>query len=674
MSRRLELTLITLLLLLAAFLRINGLARLPAGFSDEEIVNLRIAETARTGRIGVFYNVDAPDYPGRESVFPIMESISTAIFGDGLLCYRLIALWAGLLSVAQVYALGRRLIGQAEGVIAALIFAIGLLPVLLARSVVAQSVLLPITLSALLWLARALYLRRDVFPFAPKTVSFTALGIFAALAVYTHWTGLILIPMITVFFIYLRLTVQPISRRVRAFSLYGLLVALIVGIPYFTSTFRAPTLNGFAAMWMQRPADIGVLFANLFNLIRSLLDIGNLGILGPCLIVLIAGTLTVGLVTSARNWRTPGYMLTLTMFVVGILPAIWAGRGDFNLAMALPGAVLLIGVGVATSLEWARHNIDLPLRRMLLPLTPLLIVWGLIGLQTEFFNRWPNDPSINRRYHGMLGNLAIFLDTTNDMLPTLICTDHLTSTPDSPLPDTVLLEMMLHRTHRNLRFSNCHSAVVLADGGRTQRIVFSYDLDNRTPLVLRDWLSLSGAKPIRIPGLIRTAAFELNVEQPLADAVGKLTLSHVMWPPDQANAQDSVILPVRMGDYLNFEGYTLIGNRQFKPGDIIGLTTYWRVDGPQLADLRLFAHLLLDPNAEPVAQTDAFDVAPAYLKNRDIVVQFSTIQIPYPFPDGTYYLSVGAYHDDSKPRVQVYDANDKVRGERLFLGTIVIKG
>lgn len=674
MSRRSELILITLLLLLAAVIRIYSLARLPAGFSDEEIANLRIAETARGGRIGVFYNMETPGYRGHEAVFPLMESLTTGLIGDGLLCYRLISLWGGLLSVALVYALGRRLIGSAEGLIAGVVFAVGLLPMLLSRSVLAQSILLPVALTALLMLAQALYLRRDVHPLPPKTAAFTALGAFTTLAVYTHWTGLILVPIFTAFFVYLRVTIQPISRRVQSFSLYGLLVALILGIPYLTSTFRVPSLSGFGALWFQRPADIGALLNNLINLIFSVVNVGNLGLVGALLILTAIGLLLIGIVTAARNWCIPGYVLTLLAFIGGVLPAIWTGRGDFNLAIALPGAALLIGVGVTESWAWLKHSVDLPFRYGLVPLTPVFIVLALIGLKIELFDRYANDPAINRRYHGMLGNLAVYLDVANDDLPTLVCTDHLVGTPEQPVPDTVLTEMMMHRARHNLRFSNCHSAIILADGGRTQRIVFGYDADDRTPLILRDWLNMGGAQPISIPGMAHTAAFQINVERQLADAVGKLTLSHVSWPPDQPNAQDAVTLPVRMGDYLNFEGYSLDSSRQYKPGDIIGLTTYWRIDGPQMPDLRLFAHMLLDPGSEPAAQTDALDVAPAYLKNRDIIVQFSTIQLPYPFPDGTYYLSVGAYHDSTKVRVPVYDDHDQIRGARLFLDTISVKG
>lgn len=125
MTRRIDLVLITLLLLLAAFVRINALSRLPIGFNDEEITYLRVAETARAGQVSVFYDIgnagalDNAHYTGREVLFPALEALSTALSGDGLLCYRIVPMLAGLLSVALAYALGRRLFGTLEGLVAA---------------------------------------------------------------------------------------------------------------------------------------------------------------------------------------------------------------------------------------------------------------------------------------------------------------------------------------------------------------------------------------------------------------------------------------------------------------------------------------------------------------------------------------------------------------------------
>ena len=67
MNRRIELFLVTGLLLLAAALRIWDLARLPPGFSDDELASIRITETVRQGEVAVYYQIAGTH--GRAAIF-----------------------------------------------------------------------------------------------------------------------------------------------------------------------------------------------------------------------------------------------------------------------------------------------------------------------------------------------------------------------------------------------------------------------------------------------------------------------------------------------------------------------------------------------------------------------------------------------------------------------------
>jgi hypothetical protein len=404
------------------------------------------------------------------------------------------------------------------------------------------------------------------------------------------------------------------------------------------------------------------------------LDLGVMGWLGLGITVGAAILLISGLVRCVRQWRTPGSMLVLIFFVGGLLPVIWTGRADYNLVIVLGPGALLMGVGFLTVIDWLRETFDAVMLRRLVWLAPLVGVFTVLGLTVELFQRWPTDLEISRSHHGYLGTLAIYLDRVDDDLPTLICSENLTGNPKSPVPDPLLMQMMLHRPTANLRFSSCESAIVLANGGDQQRIAFSFDKNGQTPNALRGWLSLLVKKPVEIIGARRTAVYEIEGAKELASALGKITLSYATWPPDVPLADDAVKLPVRMGRYLTFEGYETDVARTYKPGDILSVTTYWRIDGKQQNDLRIFTHLLLDPGSAPVAQNDVLDVDADSLQPRDIVIQNSTVQIPYPFPEGTYYLSTGAYHFQTQERVPFYDSTDKVRANRIFIGTVTVKG
>ena len=125
MSRRLELWLLVLILLGAAAVRIAELSSLPAGFSDDEIVNLSLADTARLGAISSLYSVGG-SAPGREGLYPLLQAVVTGTAGHGLLITRMLSLFGGLLSVALVYRLARRLFGRLAGIVAALGMAVSL--------------------------------------------------------------------------------------------------------------------------------------------------------------------------------------------------------------------------------------------------------------------------------------------------------------------------------------------------------------------------------------------------------------------------------------------------------------------------------------------------------------------------------------------------------------------
>lgn len=668
MSRRPDLLWITVALLLAAIVRFTDLARLPAGFSDEEIDSLRITETVRGGQFGVFYNIQKGFDAGREGLFPAIEALTTRLIGDGLWGYRVAPALIGLLGVAFTYAAARRLIGQPGALIAALGMAIGLWPVLLSRLALPQT-LMPMISAAALWLlARVACIRPDGVDVAvPRTRTYTALGITLAFAAYAHWSGLLIAPLALVFAVYVWRTRQPIAQHALNYAGFGLLVALILGIPYLTTTLRLPGLSGLAVLWYERPPDIGAVLVRTRDLLVSFLS-GD----GSALIILLPTSviLAFGIGVVARRWRQPSAGLLLLAIIFGLLPAIWTGRGDFNLALAFPAAAILFGIGTKAIIEHLQSRAASRTLGLAAVLTGIVL---LIGLNSQLFMRWPDDPEIAKQYHTDLGHMAIYLDTIRDNMPTLICTRNLFGNFEQPLSTPKLIQMMTHR-EINVRFSDCWNDVVLANGGQDERVIFeaASTLTSSIPLALQPWLSKDTVFS-SMPGTKYLMLATFNVEQSLADAIGQLTLSSTNWPPGRGSADDLVTLPVQMGDYLHFEGYVLDLSRTYKPGDFVHLTTYWRIDGAQRPDLRLFAHVLADPDTAPVIQNDTLDTLPDYLKDRDIIIQSQLMQVPYPFRPGDYFLSVGAYHVTDQSRVPVYDEYNQIRGDRLFLGTLHIQ-
>ncbi len=678
-QRRVQLVLILLILLLAAALRIAELTRLPPGFSQSEIRSIQAVETARLGMVASFYNV-GDRVSGYEGLYPVFQAVTTSLIGDGLLCYRVLSMWCGLLSVALMYALGRRLFGRYAGLCAALALAVTLWPVLLSRSAIRETLLLPFTLAMLLAMSRALHLDRRIEPDIPTTASYTMLGVLIVMMSYTHWTGLMGTALFVLFVAYLILSRQPISRRVLYFSAFALLVSLILSIPYLTFTLRAFTLSGLRAFWINRPENVGSLLNTAISALASVFIAGDPSpernlpgspLVGPLGAIL----LLIGLVVVVRRWRLPNMMLMLLTLVLGLLPAAWSrGAPDFSkMVVALPAIMALIGLGAAVAGRLLLHVKHLTQDRRAILLLLAVALASVLYLGEALFRRWAYYGPVDEVYHGRLGRLAAYLDRTHDGLPTSICTFNLRteSNGSNSASDPALLGLMMHHPNADLRFSDCLTGLVLTRGGETQRFAYA-DIKGAKaiPPVFHEWLS--HGQPVPIDGLPPGTVLTLNVEKALADTGGKLSLGRVDWAPEAAGPSVKAALPVRMGGYLTFEGYVLPAGNVFRPGDTVSLITYWRADGPQEPDLRIFLHLLGNPNAEPVVQNDILSVDASSLRDRDVFIQVIDLPLPATLPAGEYQVSVGAYRQRAQTRLPVYDANDE-RGDRLFLEPITVK-
>lgn len=674
-----QLPLILLILLVAAAIRIADLTRLPPGFNDDEIRGIQVAETTQQGVVASLYNVGDPA-GGYEGLYPTLQGILTSLIGDGLLCYRILSMWCGLISVALMYALARRLFGHFAGLGAAVALAVTFWPVLLSRSAIREALLLPLVLALLLIMARALHLSRKIEPEAPMTAPYTMLGVLMVMTIYTHWTGILTVPLVVVFLIYLIVTHQPISRRVLSFTGFAFLVAIILGIPYLTFSLRAPALSALHVFWANRPENVVSLLNSTARTVGSLFLAGDplpqhnmpgSPLIGPLGSVL----LLIGLLTAIRRWRWPNMALMLLTLLIGLLPGLWS-RGEPNFTytiLALPAIMALVGLGALVAAQQAFKLNNLTGNGRALLAGAAIAAVSLYFTSTALFQQWPRSQGVDQAYYGRLGRLAAYLDRNHDGLTTSICTLNLTSADSRKPSDPALLDLMLHRRSPDVRFSNCLTALVLTRGGGLQRFAFAdREAAKAASPLFRFWLDKG--QPVPADGLAPGTVLILNVEKELADLAGKLTLGHVEWAPESVGVPSSTraTLPVRMGGYLTFEGYQLPAGSAYRPGDTVTLVTYWRADGPQEPDLRVFAHILRNPFTEPILQNDVLSVEASRLRDRDVFMQIISIPLPLDFPAGEYHLSIGAYRSSDETRLPVYDANDE-HGDRLFLDTINVE-
>lgn len=683
--------LVTALLLLAAVLRLWDLSHLPPGFNRDELAHIRITEAIKAGEVSVYYQVG--DGQARAVLFGALNALVTNLAGDGLIGYRLLPVWSGLLLLALTYALARRLWGTPVALATLAIMTVTLRPVLLARTVTAETLVPLYTTLTLWWLVRAFNLRREVVFRVPHTLPFALLAALFGASGYLHYSTLLLGPLGVAFFLHLLLTRQPLSRRVWSMWVFVVVLATIVALPFLISTLRDPQLSEAYIWWRARPVSLTAAVDGLLRAVGAILwqgdarvttNVPERALLGPVMSLL----LLAGVVTAIRRWRDPRYALLVLVLAAGVLTDAWIEREASFAAhlVALPAIFLLVGVGVHSVWHGLRERNVTAAWQPVTALLVMIVAANVWVLHDRLFEGWQHDPAVQAAYHGELARLAAYLDRTPDGLPVSLCVTGLNAPGDAGLSPRQILGLMRHREKQEVRHADCRAGMVLIDAGAPMRFVFADPQDRQTmPPELADWLS--EATPLEASGMPPGAVWRLDVLQRLRDAGGRWDfLSPAYFMPEGDEPLVQVELPVPLEHGLTFAGYdpNVFKGVRLPGSDPIVLVTYWRVDGPLPDDLGVFAHLLgytqTEPRVlqlEPWAEANAIDVVPDELEPRDFFIQVSYIWLRENLRPDTYALTVGAYRDQVailENHLPVLDAtqNYAPRGDRLLLGPITV--
>jgi hypothetical protein len=679
-------------LLLAALLRIWDLTRLPPGFSDNELAYIRITETMRQRDVAVYYQIG--DGQARAAMYGVGNMLATDLAGDGLLGYRLFPLGLGLVGLALLYALARRLFGQPVGLIALGVMSVNFRAVMLSRTTAAESLVPVYVLLTLLCLTICFNLRHEIKFHTPGTLSFTLLAVLFGASGYLHYTVLILGPLGLIFFIHLIYTKQPLSRRVWSAGIFVVVLASVVAMPYVISTLRDPAMSEPHILSVERPGSIRDVVEGVLTAISGVIwqgdargdqNLPNLPLVGPAMAIL----LILGLIEAARHWREPRYALILLVLAAGLITDAWVEpESTFSANLvALPAVYILPGIG-ALSLWRMLRGRGVP--QAWQPVTVVLIVLliaNLFAIRHHLFGDWKHSRTMETAYHANLGYLAAYLDRTPDGLPVSLCAVHLNDPTNAGLSPRQILRLMMHREGVKIRHSDCRGGIVLINAGAPMRFAFA-DVKERDamPPELSEWLA--GAPVIPVEGLPDGSVLRVVVEQRVRDSSGYWnTFSPTFFMPDETHERAQVALPIPLEQNLTFAGYDprALNVARTAGGDPIVLVTYWRVDGRLPSNLGIFAHLLAYPETdspvpmlEPWAEANAIDVIPSELKNRDFFAQVSYIWLSDTLPPGLYALTVGAYTGEvsvlsNHLNVLDPDTNFGPHGERLLLGDVTVE-
>lgn len=700
--RRHDKWLVILLLLIGFAVRIIDLTANPSGFSSEEITSIRITRTIATeGTITVFF--DTGDR-GVESLYHLLQVISTFFIGDGLLGYRMLSIWGSLVSLALMFAVAKRLFGRSVAYVALMAMLFGIWPVINARTASPVALMNAAVLLVLWTTAHAYHIQQNTLKTRrPATLPYTTMALAIVFVVYLHYTGILAGIGLIAFVLYLYYSRQPVSRHAWWTSGYALNLALILGLPYLISVLRNPQAAGLYTLWAERPESILDFLESsgrtgLAFFVRGDRDPTH-NVPGlPALSSIEGGLLmTVGLVIAGLRWRNPNYALVLILFGLSILPDIWLQGGPDYTALAFAGPLvyLLVGIGVVELLQILRTNTDPPARlawlkrptilgtwpqplvRASMVLLAIIFVRYVLVSQQRVFEDWPARSDTQQAYQVNLGYIARYLDTRDDDVPVLICADEIerANIPnfDEPLADQQLLEWMQHRGESNYRIADCNQSLILTDGGAPMEILFVDVADIATmPPPLRTWLN--EAESITVEPLPEGSLYRVDVQEQLAAKGGMLAReSVVLYPQETTNTGEIVrpeAYPIRFGGNMTFLGHDpFVPPHPLQTGDIVPLTTYWRIDGEVSANTGVFIRLHDTPQASPYTEVNRFDVDPVLLQPRDIIVQVTFLPLPTTLRAQDYQLTIGVYDGNPTNQFPVFEGNTSiVRGAYLLFG------
>lgn len=675
MSSRVSFVLAVIILLGATFLRVEDLTTLPVGYTDEEVNSIRITEAAREGNIEVFYNLGNQ---GREGIYHVVLALVTTLTGKGTFGYRIFSVWMGLITLATVYAIGRRIFGEIAGLGSMAVLTVMFMPIVFSRQISPMILLPAVSAAVLLLITMTMPVYRRRWQRGDNTIIAAALGFFLGLGIYIHPSGLFILVVSLLFIIYMLRSRRSMSRRRLSYIGFSLLILIIMSVPYIISTIRRPGLGGIDRLGGTQVSDI---LADLVNSLVGLVGIGDANVWvnfpnRPLLDPISAMLLFIGIGIAIWGHKQPRYALML--IGTAILSPIYLfspNAPNFaNLATLIPFIGLYIGLALQLIISYLPN---LTTQRLAGVVVLGLVVAHGAWTYRDFFTNWEQTPQIQTGYLSRIGRLAAYVDRGGDT-PMVICGFQVGQSPSAPqLSDSQLLNLHLNRIDRTpLRYVDCNMGFVMTNGGARQEVIIpNTSIFETADAEIKVWLYQ--LQPLDAPNLPLDGVFVFDAEQILADRLGQLVGEAgppVSYAPNGDMPQsDPVHTPISFGGNLTLLGYLLDENTGgvYLPSQTVRVVTYWRTQGTVPPDLRLFTHILIDPGARPPANTDVLNLQARFLQDRDVFVQATNVILPDNFPPGEYILSIGGYQDTSGIRLDVLE-NGVPRSTSLFLGKIMV--
>jgi 4-amino-4-deoxy-L-arabinose transferase-like glycosyltransferase len=656
-------TLGTLILLIAAALRIVAFDQAPPGLQHDEIFKAQEGIALITqGDFRLFY----PTNQGHEGGFVWLLGVSYALFGQNLLMVRFPALAAGLLTVALTYRVAGEAFGRRTAFTAAGLTAVSMWALYVSR-VGLRATLLPVMVLLVLWGLLRLYRGRRPWRTAVLT------GIALGLSLYTYTSAFALFAAFGAFCAALLAFDRPRLHRLwRPLIVTGLIAAalalpmLVIRVTDPQGTNRVSTIS--------RPLNDA-----LDGRPQELIDNG-LKLLG---MPAVTGDpewrynvadrplfpLPVGLLVYAgaglmlwRIRRQPLFAAILALMLVGLIPSL--------LTVSAPSFLRSIGVLPPVMLALALAINTLPRRMAWGASAAVIAIVGLLDARA-FFVDWPQNDEVHAIYRDDLEQLAAVLRAN----PTAHA---FVSTTDTGLDPMIFA---YYNPPDATRVTFFDGRTTLALGTAADSLLFVSPDSPITP-PHADWLDPASGSQHLAPLLRQDGqiAYEVYQLDGAADALAA-RLADVSATPfyvypagafpsrDVSAWAEPVAYPANFGGIVALVGADLSARVIAPQRDGVNLQLYFQpvqdgVDRP----LNVFVHMLrLDGTVH--AQRDLLGVPTIQWQTGSTFIQDSFV-IAGDTPPGEYIIAMGMYDFVTGERLPILTADGRALSDHLILGAV----
>ena len=698
---------ITLILLVAAALRLVALDGAPPGMTHDEADHGLTALSIRHGARALYFPIGY----GREPLYDYATAVVMHATGPTILAPRLTSVYFSLLLIAAVYAWARRAFGAPVALLTAAGLAGGFWPLMTARQALRSSMLPAVFALAVLFFWGGIFgeqgrtpplsgrglgrgLRAPLLPRSPAPLLLA--GLLLGLSFYIYLPARVLwlaLPaLVGYLWLWRRLITYSTERRALATrATRGLLVTLVIAaavaaplllylaarpalevrVGELSAPLRAAAGGDFAPLWANATAALRLFTIEgdqtwRYNVPGRPLLPGALGWLFYAGLLVAGWLAVVGLkkrgttdyadstdlrplesVKSAKSvvsFSSPGAFLALVWLALGFAPVLVTGPG-LSTTQAI-GMLPVLYVFPALALVGGYRVLVTRHSSLATLVAVVLYVAVAIGAARVYFGQWTNHPEVRVQYETTMVTALRYLDAHGRGAAAVS-----TITPGQYHTPAVAA-LTLHNPAVRPRWFDGRESLLLPGAPDTTLVIPGF---TPIPAALQPYLAaatLTNELPMRPDDLDRPIRlYAVDGPAAIAAALARMRTADGR-PPTAA-----------FDDRLELLGYEL-STPTARPGETVTLVTAWRLRQP-LPGAALFAHVIA-PDAL-IAQADGLGAPGEGWAAGDVLLQLHTLTLPADAAPGNYPLAVGVYTRPDGARLLLPDGADMLTLTTLTL-------